>query len=189
MRYRLVLAGLLLALGWYTLCGCQGSSNAQPTTPKGNGASATFTINWPARGRLMPLATNSIVLQVVGPYEYSTTTLVARPAQGGSSTIQLTNLPIGALTFTATAYPNIDGTGVAQAIGTNSYTSVEDENFVVAVTMASTIDHLSITPATPSVIVNSTTPLQLSALDAAARSSCWPRRTSVGGVPMKSSPR
>src|SRR5207245_4678887 len=65
-----------------------------------------------------------------------------------------------------TAFPNADTTGVAQATGAGSATIVPDQTVSVTVTMASTIDHLEITPANPSILAGASVQLAMSAKDA-----------------------
>lgn len=146
---------LLLAAG----CGGGGA----PPSPTGR---AAITIQWPDRGRWVPMASNSI--QVV--FRSGSTTLasrlVPRPSSGGTTAVTFDSLSIGALSMSATAYPNADGTGVAQASGTTPVTIVEGQTAQVALSMQSAIDHLEATPAASSILVGASIPLTMTAKSA-----------------------
>ena len=112
--FLLVPFGILFVL---LLAGCGGGSNTQLATTGGQGR-ATLTVTWPARTRLIPDASNSIAVVVKQGTTISAQQTLARPAAGGTSTASFASLPTGTLSVTATAYPNADGTGVAQATAT-----------------------------------------------------------------------
>ncbi|MBI3946471.1 MAG: VCBS repeat-containing protein [Armatimonadetes bacterium] len=156
------------------LSGCGG--NRIP----GGGRPATgalgLTITWPGRDRLIPLAANSI--QVVLQYNGQPVAnrVIPRPAGGGSTTTAtIDNLRVGALTLTATAHPNADGTGTAQARGSVPVTIQDGQTTPVGLTLGSTIDHLEIAPSAPSVGVSRTVVLTATARDAAGNAVLtWP---------------
>jgi hypothetical protein len=161
MRYSLgILATLLLGTA---LAGCGGSSpSANPGTGK-----ATFTVVWPEPSRLLPAASNSVKVEIMqGPASVGSK-VVARPAQGGSATVSFDALPVGALTATATAHPQADGTGTAQAQGTVPLTVNAGQNTAFTLTMASTIDHLEVTPPTVTLSTGQTQQLGMAAKNAA----------------------
>jgi hypothetical protein len=160
--HRLCLLWLLFLI---PLNGC-GSGNQLNINRAATGR-ATFTVVWPANGRLIPAAANSILVQVLQGGAVVADTILARPTAGGPATAAFTSLPIGTLTATATAYPTTTGTGVAQAIASVPLTIQANQNTSFSLTMASTIDHLVLTPANPSVIVGQTTTLTATAVDAA----------------------
>lgn len=125
------------------------------------------TIVWPARGRLIPDACNSITIVMQRGSATAATQTVARPAAGGTSTVDFSSLPIGDLTAAASAYPTTNGTGVAQATGSVPLTIQAGQVAQFTVTMASTIDHIDLSPATPSVLVGGATTLTATAKDSA----------------------
>lgn len=111
---------------------------------------ATLTIVWPTRSRLIPAAANSLRVALKQGEASLGERLVARPANGTSSTVFFDRLPGGAATATATAYPQADGSGVALATATVPLTLTLGQNTDFTLTMASTIDHLDLSvPASP----------------------------------------
>jgi protocatechuate 3,4-dioxygenase beta subunit len=146
------------------LAGCGNGSNT------GGPGRATLVITWPSSSsrasRLIPLDASSIVVSFSQNSTIASTQTVARPTTTTTSTLTFSSLPAGILTLQATAYPTTDGTGVAQATATTSVTIVASHNTAVSLTMASTIDHLNLTPSSPSVAVGSTAQLTMTAVDA-----------------------
>jgi hypothetical protein len=127
---------------------------------------ATLTIIWPDRGRLVPLAANSIVATFALNGVTVQSQTVARPPAGGASTVTFQQLKVGALQFTASAHPGADGSGTAQARGSASITIVAGQVAQVALTMQSTIDRLELSPTAPQVAVGGTLQITASARDA-----------------------
>ena len=163
-------------------CGGGGQSSAPPAAQV---AQATITVNWPARPkasqmapRLVPLAANSITITIMQGTNPIAMHTLSRPngdqaaistytfgdpsASGGSAN---SSLPVGALTATATAYPNADGTGTAQATGFITFVTALGTNVPITIDMGSTIDHLAVTPANPSIAVGATIALSATARD------------------------
>src|SRR5207248_2473416 len=79
--------------------------------------------------------------------------VAVRPADGSSSTVIFDSLPPGDLTAVATSYPQADGTGIAQAQASAPLKIAAGQNTPFTITMASTIDHLEVSPAGPTVIL------------------------------------
>jgi hypothetical protein len=126
-----------------TGCGGGGTSGNSSSTATGR---ATMTIHWPATTRLIPLAANSITVTLSQGTQTVATQTVVRPSSGNTATLLLSALPIGTLNVVASAYPNANGTGIAQATATTSIIIQADRNTPFSLTMASTIDHLDISP-------------------------------------------
>jgi hypothetical protein len=143
------------------LFGCGGSS-----APSATGR-AVFTINWPPPGRLIPAASNSIKVDVLRHGVFFTSQVVARPAGGGPAVLTFDSLPVDTLTAAATAYPQNDGTGVAQATASVPLTINPGQTTNFGITMASTIDHVELSPSSPSVPVGQTVSLTMTAKDLA----------------------
>ena len=127
---------------------------------------ATVTFTWPSRSRLIPLAANAISVTLTQGAKTLTTQTLARPATGNTATVTFNALPTGTLNVTATAYPNADGTGTAQATATTSIVIQANKNTPFSLTMGSTIDHLEVSPANPTVSPGNTLPLTMTAKDA-----------------------
>lgn len=139
------------------LQGCGGGSSA--TASGSDTGRATLTIIWPEVTRLIPVAANSITVSFSLNGAVAATQTVARPATGTTSTVSFDSLPVGALTVTAIAYPTTTGSGVAQASASDTVTITAGQSTPVALTMASTINSVALTPAGPSVAVGATTTL------------------------------
>ena len=90
---------------------------------------------------------------------------MARPASGGQSTVTFNGLPPGDVVLNASAYPSKDGTGIAQAAGSAAATIVVDQTAAVTVTMATTIDHIDVTPLNFSIEVGNNNQLVATAKD------------------------
>ncbi len=125
-----------------SLFGCGGSGGNSATG--GSRGTATITIAWPTRSRVIPLAANSITcsLRLNGTTVQSIVT--PRPSGTSQSDVVFNNLTPGLYTVYAYASPNADGTGVSQAEGTAllSITAGKISNFTV--TMGSTVTSLTI---------------------------------------------
>ena len=143
------------------LIGCGGGSSSNSS---GTGR-AVIKITWPDRSRLLPLASNSIKVIFTRGAQTVDSQLIPRPASGNQTQTTFINLKTGSLTLTATAFPNSDGTGVSQASGTTPVTIQSGQTTAVTLTMASTIDHLEITPANPFVKVGTNVQLSATAKD------------------------
>ena len=116
---------------------------------------------------MIPAASQSIKITLINADGFHADKLIARPAHGGTANVTFFDIPVGPMTATAVAYPNADGTGTPQAQGNVPFTVVANEVAVVNLTMASTIARLDLSPADPSVVVAGTTPLAVTARNAA----------------------
>ena len=156
---RLLAVGVSLPL----LAGCGGGNNT--TTSRG---AAEFTIRWPEPSRLIPAAAQSIRLVLTAGGKTVAQQTVARPPAGqNTSIVSFRDLLTGDVTVTATAYPNPDGTGVAQASGSMVVTVVGNQVVSNSLVMGSTIAQVVITPSTVSVSLRNSVSLIATATDAA----------------------
>ncbi|MCW3051031.1 MAG: hypothetical protein JWN14_201 [Chthonomonadales bacterium] len=145
------------------LTGCGGGSSAGTTTP----GRFAVTVNWPAPSRLIPAASGSIdAVLSSGEKTLGHKLLVKPTAAPWTTTVTFDNLKPGAVTLATTAYPNADGTGVAQAKGTMNATIKSGAQTSATVDMNATIDHLAVTPASPTVAVGASIPLTATAFNA-----------------------
>src|SRR5262245_38595680 len=117
---------LVLVLG---LTGCGGGSENPDNTGR-----ATFTVVWPDNSRLIPAAANSIKVEIKTGSTVFTSKTLPRPAGGGPASAAFDALPLGSLTAVATAFPNADGTGVAQAKASIPLTIIAGQNTAFSVT-------------------------------------------------------
>lgn len=165
---RLILT--LAALG-SLLTGCGSGPSGTTSVPVGPGAdgpgasvpsrsgSVTFNVHWPTPSRLIPVASNSIKFVVnVSPSPLSQALagiVINRPQTSAT----LSNLQVGTLYVTATAYPQAGAQGVPQATAQSPIQVTQGATATISISMVSTIDHIDITPATPSLVVGQTTML------------------------------
>jgi streptogramin lyase len=157
----LILAVVVACASVVLLVGCGGHG--------GGGAAdgrAVITVAWPTRSRLIPAAANSITATFKRGQEVVASQVLSRPANGAQSTATFDNLKVGSLTLTAAAYPNADGTGVAQAQGGTTVAIQSGQTANVTLTMDSTINHIEVTPPSPTVQVGQTVSFLATATDA-----------------------
>ncbi len=164
MKQRLSRALLFLLAVWLTGCGGGGTPAGSVSRATGR---ATVTVHWPARTRVIPLAANSISVSVAQGANILTTQLLARPANGNTASVTFNSLPVGTLNVTATAYPNADGTGTAQATAATPLAIQANQNTPFSLTMGSTIDHLDSAPVSLALAVGQVVPVTVTAKDAA----------------------
>ena len=160
-------SGLALLSTLSLLAGCGGGSpgGGSPLVPKG---AAVLNVVWPPRDRQIPVAANSlkVTLSLNGAAVASQT--IARPAAGTTSTsTNFPDLPIGSLGVAVSAFPNADGTGVAQAMGTGTMAVASGTPGAVTVSLVSTVASLAVTPSALHIGKGSTGTISASALDAA----------------------
>src|SRR5688572_2571167 len=108
---------------------------------------AEFRILWPEPDtRLIPAASNSIKVEIRRGGSVIATKIAPRPAAGGSALVVFDNLPVAQVTATASAHPNADGTGIAQAAGSVTFSVQANQTTPSSITTGSTIDHPEVTP-------------------------------------------
>jgi hypothetical protein len=146
-------------------CGSGAKRGPSPADATASERSLVFSVLWPERGRLVPRASESIVVRVRRDGQTVAERTVNRPQAGGTTRVSLERLPPGELTATATAYPDANGRGVAQADGSARLTAHPGEPFTLTVTMESTIDRLEIRPSSPSVFLDDSVDLDVTARD------------------------
>jgi Tol biopolymer transport system component len=114
-------------------------------------ASISLSIRWPEKPsgptKLIPLAAQSIKIELKdsqGNLIGNTPKVVARPTTGNTSNVLFTSLPPGSVSVKATAFPNADAAGVAQATGTITTTITAGQTTAAALTMDSTVANVKI---------------------------------------------
>lgn len=164
---------LLTLMAVTVVAGCGGGGGG--TAIGGSGATSTagqttgraiFTVVWPAATRLIPAASTSIKVEMLRANAVIATQTLVKPSSGGTSSITFADLPVDTLTIRATAYPQPDATGTAQATGSVPVTIVADQTVSFGLTMNSTIDHITVSPASASLTAGSITTLIATAMDA-----------------------
>jgi cytochrome c peroxidase len=150
------------------MAGCGGGKGDTSGANVSRAGGAEFTVLWPERSttRLIPLAANSIRVEMLRGSEVVASQLIARPDAGGPATLTFTNLPVETLTARAAAYPQADGSGVAQSAGNVSVPIIAGQTVQFTLTLTSTIDHLSVTPNTSTLTVGQQVTLMATAWDA-----------------------
>lgn len=158
VRVQRILLGSLLVSA-LALSGCGGNSSYTPS----RSGTVSFSIKWPvAKSRVIPLAANSVTITLTDANNNVVTTgMVTKPTTTWTSGL----ISPGTYTVTTTAYPNADGTGTAQAVGSGPITIVESQNTNATVTMASTVSTVTVSPDNQSVSVGATDPLTASCTD------------------------
>ena len=170
---RVVLLPLLLSAALLAGCGGGGSLlPAVPTPPAGPLAqaagAATFTVKWPDRSasprlsRLIPAASNSIVLIVKRGGTVVASQTLTRPA----ATLTLPNLPVGTLTVSAAAYPSSTGTGAVQASASAPLVITSGQSTPLTITLADTITSIRVSSASQGLSLGGTLALTATAYDA-----------------------
>jgi hypothetical protein len=152
---------LFLTIALFFIPACGGGGGQSTVTGR-----AQLTILWPDRSRLIPLAANSIRVEMLQNGAVVAAQLLARPA-GGSTTATFDALPTGALSARATAYPEAGGGGIAQANGTVPLVIQVGQTTSFTLTMGSTIDRLELSPPNPTIGVGQSVQLTATAKDAA----------------------
>jgi hypothetical protein len=150
-------------------CGSGSSGSSAAGASVTRSGKATLTITWPQRTttspKLIPIGSNSIVVTFLQSGQTIATQTVARPTSGDTTTVSFSSLPLGALTVQVNAYPSTNGTGTAQASAAADVMINASQVTPVSITLASTIDHLTISPASPTTTVGGTVSLSLAAVD------------------------
>lgn len=165
MKQLIALGAVSLLGAAFLTAGCGGGGTASAVSNSNATGRATVSIAWPETTRLIPAAAGSITVQFFQSGTVVATQTVARPASSAASTLSFASLPPGSLSVVATAYPNADGTGTAQANAATTVTIVAGQIVPVGLTMASTINSLAISPSDASVVIGSTTNLGVVASD------------------------
>lgn len=156
-RHFLTSTAGILGSAW--LVGC-GSGNGSFGAATGR---ATLTVKWPERTRLIPVMANSIVAEVYDGLTVIDSVTLTRSGGSMTSTATFSNLPCKTLSLVMHAYPNANGTGVAQGIAVDSLNITAGNTASVTTTMYSTIDHVDIVSTGGATALNTGATLQLTA--------------------------
>ncbi len=154
-RFTLMMLAVLAITAMLTGCGGGGENKLQPQ----RNVSATITIKWPARSRLIPAAANSVKVVAYNLSGFTAPRVLNRPTEGGLSTATFDRLPAGWIYFNADAFPQTDAGGVAQATATGSYNGAAGSHINITLTMASTITQVVVAPNNAIVDIDGTLPI------------------------------
>ena len=145
--------------------GCGGSKAASSATRL---ATIKLMVEWPDRqvSRLIPYASESIKVTVTNSSGFVKSLVLVRP----TATLLMGDLPPGELQVQAVAYPTANpGDDVAQAVATQMVTAVADQVFDLALTLASTVDHVAIGSSVTKLRKGEETTMSVSAYDSSNR--------------------
>ena len=134
----------LICLG--VALGC-GGAKTNPAPENSRSASVSFTVRWPERTRLIPLAAQSIRVQLrdarLQGLEFFIDRLIPRPASG-VSTLTFNDLPVQDITITVKAFDDANGFGTELATGFIPVTLKKNQTIAVTLTLQSTIEQVKI---------------------------------------------
>ncbi len=143
------------------LCNGCGGGGSSPQQASGRGA-LVFRVIWPAPSRLIPVASQSIAVTLK---DSSNNPAGSQVIQKPATQVTFSNLVSGSYTATATAFPNTNGTGTAQATGNAPFTINIGKTTNLTVTMNTTIVRLTVTPANPNLLARHNLQLTATAYD------------------------
>ncbi|MES2465054.1 MAG: Ig-like domain-containing protein [Armatimonadota bacterium] len=86
---------------------------------------------------------------------------MVRPAGGGLTSVTFADLPIGAVIAKASAYPNVDGTGITQASASASVSIEGGKTATLSLTLVSAIDRLEVSPSSLTLVSGASAILQV----------------------------
>jgi probable HAF family extracellular repeat protein len=124
-----------------------------------------ITINWPAASRLIPEAATLIAVSLTRQGQVITSKSAARPANAGTTQLIFESLPSGDITVSARAKRSSDPGEAPLATGTASIFLPPNGAETASVTMSSTIEAVTFTPATPRAAVGQQAALVATAKD------------------------
>lgn len=165
---------LLIGGGGAILTGCGGGGNTPGVEDTGaRRGQAVVTVHWPERSadsRLLPARANSIRVAFLNAQNQEVQAqLLVRPdpAEPMVTRAVFTDLPAGDYTLRAVAFPNTDGSGVAQAQAAQPIAIVPGQRVTPTLTMATTIASLDLQPTQiPELLVGQPVLLTATARDA-----------------------
>lgn len=164
------LALSLLSAGLIALYGC-GGSNSPTSTAAAGPSEFRVVIQWPdeSDGRLLPSAAASVRVDLSSAAGVNLSQTAARPPDPATESVLTFNqqFTVGdTLTLVATAFPNADATGTAQARGTQVVAvPAQTTPLDVRITMASTVNSFALSPDFDSLEVGEQVPITATALD------------------------
>ncbi|WP_309707186.1 PQQ-binding-like beta-propeller repeat protein [Armatimonas sp.] len=134
----------LLALA---LAGCGGGKNTRAPLAQATGRAALqINIKWPEVGsRAIPTKAQSILITVSAGTTRIKDVIVARPVGSALTNTRIEEVPVGTLHIAATAFPEVNATGTAQATGAQDVAVTVGVTGSVSVTLGTTITQVRVT--------------------------------------------
>jgi hypothetical protein len=121
----------------------------------GRTGSLDLTIHWPKRTRLIPLATDHVVVTIAWRSQQIASQTVTPPMDGSVATTTIfPNIVADAVTVTATAYPKSDPTLPQTPLATSPATQITvipNASTPIDISMQSTIKHIAL-PTSPQIV-------------------------------------
>ena len=155
---------LVCLMALLTFVGC-GGGDSKVSSSSGAIGRASVKLEWPKSTRLVPVSSNSVKITVTKNGTKVAEQTLPRPVLGGTSTANFTDIPVGSVLITATAFPNQDGTGTAQATASTIASIASGENAPVSITMASTVARIDLSSTTNLLPTGSTLQIIATARD------------------------
>ena len=133
---------LLFVLVFVALLACGGGGSGVTVAKNGK---ISISITWPSPSRVIPVAATSIGISIKNSKGITVvSTLIAKP----TTTWVSSDLPIDSYTLTATAYPNANATGTAQATGVTNFAPLDGQTSPVSISMGSTVSTVTLSSST-----------------------------------------
>lgn len=175
MKLQKILGALVCAFVAAILAACGGTGGTGASGPSGGRGSLQFGVEWPipTPDRLIPITSQSVrfvVKSTVGTV-LATPPLVTKPSgtnfPNNTTSVTITGLPAGPVVVSATAFPQQDGGGVAQATATMTVTVVAGITTTAPdVIMNTTITNVVLTPSATNILPGGQITVSASARDA-----------------------
>ncbi|WP_395093293.1 PQQ-binding-like beta-propeller repeat protein [Armatimonas sp.] len=137
----------VLALLALALAGCGGGRSIQTPQAQAVGRAALqINIKWPEVGsRAIPTKAQSILITVSAGTTRIKDVIVARPVGNSLTNTRIEEVPVGTLHIAATAFPEVNATGTAQATGAQDVAVTVGVTGSVSVTLGTTITQVRVT--------------------------------------------
>lgn len=170
--YALHVTLCLMIVSLLAVMGCGGGSRGTLSPPKSSGpgrGQVTVAIYWAkGKSRLIPTTSKSVKVELTETSGKFIGSDVAPRPNGNGETTMLTfyNLEPGVINIRASACPNADGSGVAQAAGITQASVTASETTDVSLRMDSTIARLELIPNNPTIYVGGGQVFYVAAYDA-----------------------
>jgi hypothetical protein len=142
------------------LVGCSGHNTTANTTPRIG--QARVAVSWMERAITLPRLVESVLIEAQGPNHFSQRQRLERPKDRTNSQLMLQGLPVGEISITLTAYPQLAAQGTPLATGSIVVQITADTVPTVELALQSTIDHLALTSSTLQVAPGAVVPLHVS---------------------------